>query len=399
MLASDNYAKIVIGDDDQTFAEIEPISPSTHQQGKPLPLSKSQLKQFGAIFQHVPSLASNLLVATSQTYVMRFPPEVVKGMADGSLKIMDAKTGGVRGIVVDAKNGEFFKHVSLHEAGHLQAIAATTITWQMLAMITAQHYLPEISSKLSYIQQGIDDIKEYMEAEDRGLLKSIVKQVDSITSSISFMDFDEQAHSSNVTTLDSIDRDCDKLARKYLSLMEQYIEKFEKQNFSDFAGAKFQEAVEKGLQYVKYAEIAIKSVFVQFISASLRLLIPGSQMRVSHLLNQLVEELNEWNELQKEFFPVFQDKILNTDSWLPVDSFMGLFGQEKPMAKARSEILKRAVARRDEAMDLYRELTTSIQAKVNEINQPTSYLGASKALLIDLDENYQVTQVLEYQAA
>lgn len=399
MLASDNYAKIIIGDDDQTFAEIEPINPSTHQQGKPLPLSKNQLKQFGAIFQHVPSLASNLAVATSHTYVMRFPPEVVKGMADGSLKIMDAKTGGVRGIIVNARNGEIFKHVSLHEAGHLQAIAATTMAWQMLAMITAQHYLPEISSKLSYIQHGIDDIKEYMEAEDRGLLKSIIKQVDSITSSISFMDFDEQAHSSNVTTLDSIDRDCDKLARKYLSLMEQYIEKFEKQNFSDFAGAKFQEAVEKGLQYVKYAEIAIKSVFVQFISASLRLLIPGSQMRVSHLLNQLVEELNEWNELQKEFFPVFQDKILNTDSWLPVDSFMGLFGQEKPMAKARSEILKRAVGRRDEAMDLYKDLQGSIQAKVDQINQPTSYLGSSKALLVDLDENYQVTQVLEYQAA
>ena len=88
MLASDNYAKIVIGDDDQTFAEIEPINPSAYHQGKPLPLSKAQLKQFGAIFQHVPSLASNLLVATSKTYVMRFPPEVVKGMADGSLKMM-----------------------------------------------------------------------------------------------------------------------------------------------------------------------------------------------------------------------------------------------------------------------------------------------------------------------
>ena len=267
-------------------------------------------------------------------------------------------------------------------------------------MITAQHYLPEITSKLSYIQQGIDDIKEYMEAEDRGLLQSIIKQVDSIASSIHSMILDDQVLSLNLATLDSIDRECSKLTRKYLSLMSQYVRQFEQESFSDFTGERIKESAKQGLKYVEYAELAVKSVFVQFASASLRLLIPGNQLRVECLLQQLKKELDEWNQSQKDFFPVFQDKVVNdTNSHLPIDAISNLFGRGRPLAEARSQILNGAVAKRDEAMDLYRDLQSSIQAKVNEINQPTSYLGASKALLVDLDENYQVTRVLEYQAA
>ncbi|MBD2426451.1 hypothetical protein [Phormidium sp. FACHB-1136] len=237
-----------------------------------------------------------------------------------------------------------------------------------------------------------------MEAEDRSLLQSIIKQVDSIASSINSMISDDQTLSLNLATLDSIDRECGKLTRKYLSLMSQYVKKFEQQSFSGFTGEKVKESAKQGLKYVEYAELAVKSVFVQFTSASLRLLIPGNQLRVERILQQLNTELDEWNQLQKEFFPVFQDKVVNdTNSYLPIDAISSLFGGGRPLAEARSQILNGAVAKRDEAMDLYRDLQASIQVKVKEINQPTSYLGSSKALLVDLDDNYQVTQVLEYQ--
>lgn len=399
MVASPDYAKLVIGSEDQTLAEIEPLIQPVRHLGQELSLSDRQLKQFGAIFQHVPSLASNLMVATSNTYVMRFPPEAIKGLADGSLKIMDAKPGGLRGIIVDAKTNKFFKHVSLHEAENLRFIAGATIAWQILALMTAQHYLPEISTKLDQIQQGIEEVKDHMESGDHALIQSIVKQMESIARFVDNICIDDQLATSNLSTLDSIDRECSKVTFHYLEKMDQYSSKFSASDFSGFAGADFKKAVEQGLKYVFYAEIAIKSLFLQVMSASFRLAIPGQKSRATYLLEKLYDnELEQWNQLQAEFFPVFHDKIVNnTSSFLPIDSFSKLFGQKERMAQARSDILKGAIAKRDDAMDLYRELKASMQEKINETASPFAWTKTSKSLLVEVDENHQVIRVGEYQ--
>jgi hypothetical protein len=399
MVASPDYAKLVIGSEDQTLAEIEPLIQPIRHLGKELSLSDRQLKQFGAIFQHVPSLASNLMVATSNTYVMRFPPEAIQGLADGSLKIMDAKPGGLRGIIVDAKTNKFFKHVSLHEAESLKFVAGAVIAWQILALMTAQHYLPEITTKLDQIQQGIEEVKDHMESGDHALIQSIVKQMESIARFVDNICIDDQLATSNLSTLDSNDRECSKITFHYLEKMEQYSSKFNASSFSGFAGADFKKAVDQGLKYVFYAEIAIKSLFLQVMSASFRLAIPGQKSRATYLLEKLYDnELEKWNQLQAEFFPVFHDKIVNdTNSFLPIDSVAKLFGQKESMAQARSDILKGAIAKRDYAMDLYRELKASMQEKIDEASSPSTWTKTAKSLLVEVDDNHQVIRVGEYQ--
>ncbi len=397
MLGKANYSKLVIGDIDNPFAEIEPFEPETHQgTHKKIPLTSTQMGDLGAIFQHIPALASNLLTATSSTYIMRFSPEVAKGIADGTYSIMKATEGGVRAIAVDSQ-GRIVGQAALLSASSIQLAAAVTVVWQGLAIITAQHYLSEINSKLEDIKKELIAIKEHMEAKDYSVLQSSLKQIKEISLTLESSDLDKDERNASINELKRIERDCGEVYYTYHKLMEKEFQIFGKSDFSDFWQPKFGEAIQKGLSYVNYAEVTIKAIFVQILSVLLRCSIPGNKLAKIHALEVLNKELDTWLSLQNKFHSLFQDKIINdADSFVPVDMIQNFFGQGKPLAKARRHILDGAMEKKDEAMEMHYSLKLAVEDKLEFLsdNKPQAL---PMALSISVDSNYRVTQVREYK--
>lgn len=397
MLGRANYSKLVIGDIDNPFAEIEPFEPETHHgTHKKVPLTSTQMGELGAIFQHIPGLASNLLTATSNTYIMRFSPEVAKGIADGTYSIMKAAEGGIRAIAVDSQ-GKIVGQAALLSASSLQLVAAVTVVWQGLAIITAQYYLSEINSKLEDIKKELIAIKEHMEARDYSILQSSLKQIKEISLTLESPELDKDERNASINELKSIERDCGEVYYTYHKLMEKEFRIFDKSDFSDFWQPKFGEAVRKGLSYVNYAEVTIKAIFVQMLSVLLRCSIPGNKLGKIHALEVLDKELDAWLSLQNKFHSIFQDKIINdANSFVPVDMIQSFFGQGKPLANTRRQILNGAMEKKDEAMKMHHSLKLAVEDKIELLSSDTSQI-LPRALSITVNSNYQVTQVREYK--
>lgn len=398
MLGRANYSKLIIGDTDNPFAEIEPFEPGTHGTHKNISLTSTQMGELGAIFQHIPGLASNILTATSNTYIMRFSPEIAKGIADGTLSIMNATEGGLRAIAVNTRTKEIVKHATLIPASSLHLVSTVTVVWQALAMVTLQHYLPEIKSKLENIQEGLNAVKDHMESKDYAILQSSLKQIKEISLIFESPDLDRDERIAAITTLKGIERDCGEVYYTYSKLMNRESQKFEESDFSDFWKPKFDEAIKKGLNYINYAEIVIKAIFVQLLSVLLRCSIPGNKLAKIHALEVLHKELNAWLSLQKKFHSLFQDKIINdANSFVPVDMIQGFFGQGKPLAEARKQILNGAMEKKDEAVEIHYSLKLAVEDKLEFLSDNT-LSALPMALSITVDDNYRVTKVCEYSS-
>lgn len=71
----------------------------------------------------------------------------------------------VRAMAVDS-SGKIVAHGTLVSAAALNPAAAALAVWQVMAMVTAQHYLHDIQQRLARIETGISDIKQWLEAHD-----------------------------------------------------------------------------------------------------------------------------------------------------------------------------------------------------------------------------------------
>ncbi len=85
------------------------------------------------------------------------PPEIVKALADGSVKLMQTPTGGATSSVVAEGSSRIVGQVRLAPAD-VAPIVAPVVLYQILNAIAGAHQLSKINARLDSLQRAIDSV-------------------------------------------------------------------------------------------------------------------------------------------------------------------------------------------------------------------------------------------------
>ncbi len=395
---STQYSKLVLGDVEHPSAVIEPFESLPESQLKPLSVSKPQLAQLQTIFRHAPGLAKTALTATSNTYVLRFPPEVAEGIRNNSLKVMESAEGGLRGVAVDAQ-GKIVSHGTLVSVSRVRLAAVAAGIFNILAIATAQYYLPQINNRLLRVEQGLQDIKAHLTVQDRAILLDSLKQLNAMKRLLEEGDFQErEALTGFVNNLDTIDRDSGRVLEAYREHMERYRSEFDELTLSGMINPDFAAATDKAAQYEMAALISLQAMYVKSVTAQFRCALPGSYLmtQAHHSLQELETDLKAWYTDQTSFAQRFKERIReDTTASLDLDELKELFGEGDTLANQRKEIVSEANERQESMIALHDDLQRAVRKAADHAARQLSASSEPLTLIVKLNEQKEIERVYE----
>lgn len=130
------------------------------------------------VFRTIPALA-NVLASSGGLVRVTFSPEVTKGLADGSFKLMH-RAGGFQATAVDSSgltvgNGLF----ALDRA--VSSVAVASAIWQILSVVTAQKFLSDINKRLASIEEGVKRLETWLDSQEQGKFIGSMKYMATIS--------------------------------------------------------------------------------------------------------------------------------------------------------------------------------------------------------------------------
>ncbi len=393
------YSRLVLGDVEHPSAVIEPFELPVESRLKPLSVSKRQLGQLQTIFRHAPGLAKTAVTASSNTYVLRFPPEVAEGIRNNSYRIMESAQGGLHGVAVDAQ-GKIVSHATLVPASRIRMATVAAGVFQILAIATAQYYLPQINNRLLKVEQGIQDILAHFASWDKAILVGSLKQLNSLKHSLEEGDFQERdALTRFINNLDAIDRDSGRVLEAYREHMERYRNELEELTLSGVFNPDFEAATDKAAQYEKAALTSLQAMYVRSVTAQFRCALPGGYSRIAqahHSLRELEADLEAWYKSQTAFAQRFEERIQNdTTASFDLDEVKELLGDDNTLANKRREIVSEANQRQESMIALHDDLQQAISKAADHAARLLSASSEPLTLIVKLNEQQEIEQVYE----
>lgn len=150
--------------------------------------------------------------------IVKFSPEVARGVATGSLELARASGGeGVRAIAREVSSKRFVEHGRL--LTEVNPVAVAGAVWQVAALVTAQRFLADIDVRLRVIEGGLHSLREFLEDERRAKLDAGGRRLRDMAEALragrlSSRDLDTRDLDTYAVTLESIDHDADVITQQ-----------------------------------------------------------------------------------------------------------------------------------------------------------------------------------------
>ena len=392
------YSQLVLGNTEKPLATVESLEAPIKLQRSPLPMNDQQIGWLQSIFKHAPRLAKSGSGATRSTYMMKFSPDVARGIRNGSLEIMKSAQGGLRGIVVDAQ-GKIVSQATLVSASSVSMTAVAAGAFQVFAVVTAQYYLPQINRRLSQIERGVHDLQAHLTAQDKATLIGGLKQLRSVKLLLEEGNLHENDMVTSHVNLDAIDRDGVRITEVYRDRMQRHRSELDELKLSGAFAPDFDAAIAKSTEYENAAFICLQAMYVRSLTAQFRYAMPGDDVRVSqarHDLRELEAELKGWQEGLAAFFERFKERIENdTIAYLDLGDLGELLGQEDSHTKERARIVYEAGERRVAVTAPSDELSIAIDLATKHAARRLSAASTPLTLAVEVDEKGDIEYVYE----
>ena len=138
---------LILGDLENPLVEITPMDFST---GSPMPIEvDSALKTaLQPLLQHSSEILRLGKEMSTKSLRVVFSPAVTRGLSAGSLELVETS----RGLLPVARNvstGRFVQTGKAVAQGGVRLANVAAMSWQIVAIATAQHYLGEINERLA----------------------------------------------------------------------------------------------------------------------------------------------------------------------------------------------------------------------------------------------------------
>lgn len=392
--------KLILGKMNDPWGEIVRYQKTENDSYEEFHLDKKSLIGLSGLFQQAPNLAQSGAQMVLNTYTLSFKPEIAKGIADGSLKIMESLDGGVRAIAVNAKGKEVIQGVgSLHLAEGIKLTAGLMAVWQVLAVVTAQAFLMDINKQLVKINKEIEDVKNFLEHQQYAMLIGNLKYIQSIRDVLSGQNFESLEFGVFLNQLEHIERECTQIMVALELQMDTVYADFEKQPLRAYISAQENLIASKKLitSHEQQARNYLIAASVRGLAAQTRCAIPSNRNLALTRLSTLQTELSTWKENQQKFYKLVSERVPELIDWsdskfynrvsalLPslTDRFNGR--QKKQIQlKDKMQTSQDSVNQMGDLLQKsVLETTNNVRNQLQENSQPLS-------LLVELNEHGQI---------
>ncbi len=184
---------------------------------------------FAALVGHLPQIARLGGELSGRSYVVKFSPELARGLADKSFSLMQAQGGGLRANVV-GEGGRIVGQGTLHTAA--MAPLAALAVWQVLAVVTAKKYLADIDRKLAGIATGVASIQRWLEDERRGRVTGNLRYLREVATRIQAQSLSPAEVAAFANQLEAIERELQQLHAAQLPALQRHAGKAETMQMS-----------------------------------------------------------------------------------------------------------------------------------------------------------------------
>jgi len=395
--------KLIFGKVDDPWGEIVRYQKTEIDSYEEIHLDKKSLIGLSGLFQQAPSLAQSGAQMVMNTYTLSFKPEIAKGIADGSLKLMESLDGGVRAIAVNAKGKEIIQGAgSLHLTEGLKLTAGLMAVWQVLAVVTAQAFLMDINKQLVTINKELEAIKNFLEHQQYAMLIGNLKYIETIRDVLSSENFENLEFGVFLNQLEQIERECTQIMVALELQMNTVYADFEKQPLKANFSAQEYLIASKNLitNYEQQARNYLIAASVRGLAAQTRCAIPSNRKLALARLSTLQTELSTWSENQHKFYELvsarlpeltdwsdskFYDRV---SAWLPslTDRFNGT-------QKKQTQLKDKMQTSQDSINQMGELIQKSVlEAKNNILNQLQEN-SQHISLLVELNEDGQIIKI------
>jgi len=375
------WVELVLGDAADPWGEIVRYERSAADQYEELQLPETTRIQLSSWFQHAPSLAMNSAQLMANTYTLTFKPEIAKGIADGSLKIMGSNQGGFRAKAVDVGR-KMRGEGTLNPTTKLRFAASVTMTWQVLAVITAQQFLSDINKQLVELNKGIADIKDFLEHQQYAALVGNLQYLNTIQETLNRGQLENSEVTTFLNQIEQIDRESGQMMIALQSQMEQILADFKEQPLSAkfSAQAYAQEAKELVAVYEYHAHHYLVAVSVKGLAAQTRCALPASRKLALERLQALEANLDTWTNHRHQFYQTVERRLPELQTWF--GDYQTIREQLKTAAQTSQDKLNEAG---EQVRALIAHTGQTLKTQLAAENQPLS-------LLVELNDQGQITK-------
>lgn len=300
---------LIFGSPEKPLLEIHPSLES--RELVPLEATPSMKLALEPILQRAPEMLHLGSRMASQGYRVVFSPEVTQALRKGTAELLPS-SGKLLPVAREAsKGGKFIEIGKVSKDVSLKMAGVAAMSWQILSIATAQHFLNEINAKLAGIENGINDIRAWLKDEKKGQLRASLRYLREISAALSR----DQLHRDEVLTiqgqLDTIDRDADSigdLARETLIRIRQDLQKVDVREWTDRQGSA--NRLHEWIRHNKEAvDLLLLAQVVRVVACQVKSLLPGDHQRLAERLEHARQEVENAQVLFESTKDAFLGKI------------------------------------------------------------------------------------------
>lgn len=322
-------------------------------------------------------LLTNVL-KTQGKYVAKFPPEIMKGLKNGTIKLMQSGSE-IKAIAVNSSTNKFAKIATLEAAqSALNPLATAIAVWQVLAFVTSQKYLSDMNNKMQNIIEQINDLKYKLDNERIGKIEGNLKYLQS---------FNELLNNGFVKTedlfvyniqLETIERECLQVIHSFNLDISSYIkQKFDSIN-ENLGLEENTKIISDALSEYDYM---LKGIYFSYygllVQSQLKSNIAFNKDYLLYSLNEIDQKLVSQNEQIKTFYSNLADMINKLSG--------GMFTKKKTETAIQDSIKERYKKLQVSWKEFENELKNNIKQQKEKIN--ALEIASEKELMLELSVN------------
>ncbi|MEG2808711.1 MAG: hypothetical protein RR932_12185 [Acinetobacter sp.] len=305
---------IIIGEDEQhPLIEISVPFSKQEKEYKKIPFLDAFSNIASVAAQAAPALMTAAEVANKHIMEVVIHGNLAKA-ADGN---------GLRAFS-RATNGQFTEHARLYHADSLSNLVNAAAVWQIASVVVAQKHLADINKKLDNIQDGIDQINNFLQVERKTKIQAIAESLKEKAELLSKKP-EQRKHIIDASILSKYDDDLKQIYLHLKSDIESYgLKKVEHKEM--FGTAELKAAIE---QKINKMEELIDLAFlclnmrligchlidyladVGFIKEARQQHILGEVKNIKLLIQEVKENITDEIESMYSFVNVTQDAVKN----------------------------------------------------------------------------------------
>lgn len=377
---------LVIGPLDRPAVMVQPYVPQEIDNSQPLELRRDQIAGLETLVRHVPSLAIASVNTVSQTYVVRFAPEIASKLATGSASFMPSLEGGTRAIAVGV-DGRILGHGTLVPSG-LNAVAAATIVWQLLAVVTAQYYLVGINRRLGAIEERLDALHQRLDDQDEAMLVNNFKRLKSIHAGLAHGALTDLDVQSFVGEVDTIDRECGRIMEMYLIAMSRDFNRLQTASLKGtFDPENEVRAARRQVdEYTRSAQMCTMAAAARVAAAEVRCALPVDIGIAQRRLSDIQDELDRWQKDRQAFTKMVKSRAQDVSTTIRLKWW-------EHDRDHRSKLLRAENQAKSQLTDGYTALKRGLDDVKQRANEYQALQTQSLNLLVDINSRGEVSNV------